>query len=325
MATEQKFQDRLGIVKQLPVACSDEAKAVEFMERLRWKGHPFCPHCGTVDECRQMASKDGGRNKRFLWRCYACKKQFSVKVGTVMEDSRIAHRIWLTAFWLACSSKKGVSALQIRRVTRISYKSALFLMHRIRFAMSQPAGPLLGSDGGTVEADETYIGGQPRHPSKMEARKWRETKQSVVGIVERGGRLRPIHVERERLTLPGLKIKDLVKQHVSKDARVFTDESAVYRRIGEHFEGGHEVVNHSRRQYVRPEDIHTNTIEGFFALLKRGLHGTFHSVSAKHLHRYLDEFAWRYSLRNVDDGERTMLAIQAGDGKRLTYRDQRKA
>jgi transposase-like protein len=316
--TEKNAKDKSEIVRQLPAACADEAKAVEYMERLRWKGHPFCPHCGTVDECRQMASKDGGRNKRFLWRCTACKKQFSVKVGTVMEDSRIAHRYWLTAFWLACASKKGVSALQIKRLTGVSYKSALFMMHRIRFAMSSPSGPPLS---GIVEADETYIGGKPRKQTKENWKTWHAKKACVLGMVERDGRLRPIHVDRERLG--GKKIKELVMEQVDKSATVYTDESALYQRIGEYFEGGHRAVNHSRKEYVLPGDIHTNTIEGFFALLKRGLHGTFHSVSKKHLHRYLSEFEFRYSLRHVDDGERTMRAIEGAAGKRLMYREQK--
>lgn len=133
-------QDKSKIVAEIPAACSDEATAVEFMEKVRWGGEPFCPHCGTVGECRQMKDRTTGeRSKRFLWRCMACRKQFTVRVGTVFEDSRIPLRHWCYAFWAACASKKGVSALQIKRMTGLSYKSALFMMHRIRFAMADPS------------------------------------------------------------------------------------------------------------------------------------------------------------------------------------------
>lgn len=316
-------KDKSEIVRQLPMACSDELKAVEFMERLRWHGHPFCPHCGTVDDCRQMAAMKGGRNRRFLWKCNACKKQFSVKVGTVMEDSRIPHRYWLTAFWLACASKKGVSALQIKRLTGLSYKSALFLMHRIRFAMStdhSQSPPLTG----TVEADETYVGGKPRNPQRAtlphgrRAYTSRDHKTPVLAIIQRGGELRPFQLQR----IGSREVQALVRRHVHPSARLMTDEAPAYRKLGPEF-AEHGTTMHSRHEYVRG-DIHSNTAESFFALLKRGIIGTFHSVSRKHLHRYLSEFEFRYNARKVDDGERTLMAIKACEGKRLTYKEQKR-
>jgi transposase-like protein len=317
-------QDKSSVVAALPEACSDERKAVEFMEATRWKGEPFCPHCGVVGGCMQMKDRaTGERNKRFLWRCGACKRQFTVRVGTVFEDSRIPLRHWCYGFWAACASKKGVSALQIKRVTGLSYKSALFMMHRIRFAMADDnARPLTG----TVEVDETYVGGKPRASNAVmgseskprKARYGRGTKRPmVVAMVERGGEIRPMHLDR-RVSAPTL--KDVIRKHVSRSARIMTDEYRVYRGLDKEF-AGHDRVMHSVGEYVRG-DAYTNTAEGFFALLKRGLHGTFHSVSEKHLHRYLSEFQFRYNARKVDDGERTLMAIRRADGKRLTRTEQ---
>ena len=310
----KKNTDKTGAIANLPVACSDETKAVEFMEQTRWNGEPYCPHCGGF-AVRQMKGRDGLRNARFLWHCGDCEKQFTVRIGTVFEDSRIALRHWCYAFWQACASKKGVSALQISRVTGVSYKSALFMMHRIRFAMADaPAStrPL----SGTVEADETYVGGKPRNPISG-AHGPRGDKACVVGMVERGGEIRPLHVESKE----GRGVRSALVNHVSRDARLMTDESYLYRSVGKLFAGGHESVKHSIREYVRG-DVHTNTIEGFFSLLKRGVYGTFHSVSKKHLHRYLSEFQYRYNTRAMDDGERTVEAIRKAQWKRLMYREQ---
>jgi transposase-like protein len=307
--------DKSAIVARLPHACRDEQAAVEFMEEQRWGSEPYCPHCGTVGACYQMRNlKTGGRSARFLWRCRACNKQFTVRVGTVLEDSRIPLMHWCLGFWLACASKKGVSALQIKRLTGLSYKSALFMMHRIRFAMSdnpQTPRPLEG----TVEADETYVGGRPRHPQLMTIggrKPMSDTKACVLALVERGGEIRPFHVPK------GQPIKRVVLAHVSPDAVLMTDEASGYKKIGQEF-AEHHAVMHSVREYVRGF-AHTNTAESFFSLLKRGIYGTFHSVSVKHLHRYLGEFQYRYNTRHVDDGERTAQAIRKAAGKRLEYR-----
>lgn len=289
---------------------------MEFFERLRWGGDPACPRCGDT-AVRQMQDKDGNRNKRFLWRCYGCKRQFTVRIGTVYEDSPIPLRIWCHAFWRACSSKKGVSALQIKRETGVSYKSALFLMHRIRLAMRiDPTTPRKLS--GTVEADETFVGGKPRYRGTQRGpRKAKfghaSVKPPVFAVVERGGEVRAAVIT--SVTKDNLAAN--LRRFVDLRSRLITDEERGYMAIGPEFEGGHDTVKHSSYEYVRG-DVHTNTIEGFFSLIKRGIYGTYHAVSRKHLHRYVDEFAFRYNTRWLDDGERTLQAIRKADGKRLT-------
>ena len=309
--------DKSSIVARLPNACRDERAAVEFMEEQRWGLEPFCPHCGTVGECYQMRDrKTGERSARSLWRCRACARQFTVRVGTVLEDSRIPIMHWCLGFWLACSSKKGVSALQVKRLTGLSYKSALFMMHRIRFAMGTDHGgaPKLS---GTVEVDETYIGGKPRY--KGTSKPGRGTsKPPVMVLIERGGEARPVQLKGR---VGATTIPNTVRIHVDLASRLVTDELQAYIRVGREFAGGHHTVKHGRGEYVRG-DVHTNTAEGFFSLLKRGLYGTFHSVSRKHLHRYLCEFEFRYNTRKIDDGARTAAAIKKADGKRLTYKAQ---
>ena len=313
--------DKSETVRELPAACSNETLAVEFMERVRWNGETACPRCGVIGESRQMKDRaTGERNKRFLWLCGACHRQFTVRIGTVFEDSRIPLRHWCYAFWMACSSKKGVSALQIKRQTGLSYKSALFMMHRIRYAMAEDytsPPPLTG----IVEADETFVGGKPRYASAKAGPfgripyKARDNKTPVLALVQRGGEVRPFQLQRAG----SREVQALVRQHVDPSAHLMTDEHGVYRKLGPEF-AAHGTTMHSWRQYVRPGGIHSNTVEGFFALLKRGIYGTFHSVSVKHLHRYLAEFGFRWNTRGLDDGARTIQAIRRADGKRLIYR-----
>jgi len=308
-------QDKSQVVAELPAACQDETLAVEFFERQRWGGTPACARCGSADVYK-MLGRDGQRSARFLWRCKDCLKQYTVRVGTICEDSRIPMRHWAYGFWAACASKKGVSSLQIKRMTGLSYKSALFMMHRIRWAMTDEYNTPLQ---GTVEVDETYVGGKPRYQGLVNRGKMgRGTgRPPVVALVERGGSVRASVVP----NVSGKNLKAIIRASVDRRARIITDDSNLYHNIGPEFDGGHETVNHSRKEYVRG-DVHTNTVEGFFAILKRGLIGTFHSVSKKHLHRYVDEFAYKYSTRHLDDGERTMIAIQKAEGKRLTYKAQ---
>jgi transposase-like protein len=297
-------------IQDLPAACADEALAVEFMEKHRWGDYPGCPKCGDMD-VYQMKSNAGGREKYFRWRCRGCKSQFSVRTGTVFEDSRIPMRHWCFAFWRASTSKKGVSALEIHRQTGLSYKSCLFLLHRIRFAMAPTDGnPLTG----IVEVDETYVGGKARNPkSRKEA--W-ENKSAVVALVERGGNVRCMHVA----NVTAKTLKGAIRANVDRRARIMTDEAKGYQGIGREFDGGHETVKHSAGEHVRG-DVSTNTVEGYFSIVKRGINGIYHSVSKKHLHRYLAEYEFRYNGRRLSDGERTIAAIQAADGKRLRYRD----
>ncbi len=302
------------ILKALRRAASSEPAAYELLESQRWGDQPCCPRCNSVD-VYAMKSRNGQRHKHFRWRCRDCARMFSVRTGTVLEESRLPLHIWIHAFWRACASKKGVSALQISRECGVTHKSALYLMHRIRLAMEEDDGPLLG---GTVEVDETYIGGKPRYKtSKREAAHKRyDNKEIVFAMVERGGRVRAKHIAR----IHGGNLKDEIRAGVRRDSRVISDEARYYHGLGKDFEGGHETVNHRQREYVRG-DITTNTVEGFFAILKRGIYGTFHSVSKHHLHRYVAEFTFKYNTRAVTDGQRTFTALRGAEGKRLLYRD----
>ncbi|HTF89974.1 MAG TPA: IS1595 family transposase [Planctomycetota bacterium] len=305
-------QAKSAVVAEIPLACSNEAAAVAFFEARLWKGSPRCPRCASTEVAR-ILSKAGDHGPRFLWRCRGCRKQFTIRVGTVLEDSRIPLMHWAYAFWAACASKKGVSAMQIQRQTGLSYKSALFLMHRIRFAMADD-GSKSPKLAGTVEVDETYVGGKPRTREQAE-RSYHDRKTPVMALVERGGNVRAFPIQ--RVNSKTLQLALLA--HIDQSARIMSDEHTAYPAVARRFDGGHYTVKHSAGEYVRGE-VYTNTVEGFFSLLKRGMVGTFHSVSKKHLHRYVSEFQFRYNARKIDDGARTELAIQAARGKKLYYK-----
>jgi transposase-like protein len=303
------------VLREIPKACTDETAAVEFMEKQRWGDTPTCPHCGAAEVVMVMVmDKDGQkRSKRFLWRCHSCKKQFTVRVGTIMEDSRIPLRFWCHAFWRACASKKGVSALQISRECSLSYKSALFLMHRIRFGMAEPE-PREKLTG-TVETDETYVGGKPRN--KFTSKSGRGTKkQPVLAMVQRPGNVRA----RVIADISSKTLRREMFAAIDPSSRLCTDELLVYRAIGREFAGGHGRVSHSAGEYVDGTD-HVNTAECFFSLLKRKFYGTHHAVSKKHLHRYITEAEFHWNTHTMDDGERIWTAITAAEGKRLMYRE----
>jgi transposase-like protein len=302
------------VVEEIPLACSNEAAAVEFLERKMWNGKPKCPHCESLRVYQMLDAKTGQRSKRFLWRCHDCHKQFTVRVGTVMEDSRIPLRHWCYAFWRAVTSKKGVAALEIKRHCQISYPSALFLMHRIRFAMTPKAGETPKLDG-IVECDEVYIGGKPR-PGTGPHKVGRGTaKQPVFGMVERGGN---IH-RRVIADISGKTLKAAMAEYIAQSATIMTDEFPVYRKISKDFAGGHHVVHHADKVYSK-DGVSTNTAESSFAVLKRGIVGIYHAVSREHLHRYISEFDFRWNARKLNDGDRTVLVIQGAQGKRLPYR-----
>lgn len=297
------------ISQKLPLACTDESVAVEFMEHHRWKSSPACPLCGGVRVYKMMDSKTGKRQANFRWRCHDCKGQYTVRKGTVLEDSAISLRHWNYAFWRAATSKKGVSALEIHRQTGVSYKSSLFMLHRIRFAMADTQQTQLGNNG-QVEADETFFGKKEGE----EVRRGTGWKHAIFSLVERGGGVRSFHVP----NVTGKTLGAILTKHVAKSAELMTDEAVVYERLGAQF-ARHATVNHSNNEYVRG-DVTTNAVEGFFGNLKRGLNGIYHNVSEHHLHRYLAEFDFRYTNRELSDGERTSLAIKQADGKRLMYR-----
>ncbi len=309
------------IVAEIPAACLDESAAVAFIERLRWGDEPCCPRCGETNVYSLKDRKTGERNKRFLWGCRGCRKQFTVRIGTIFEESLVPLHKWAHAFWSACASKKGISALQMSRELQVTYKTALFMMHRIRHAMADiPGVEKLGGVNETVEADETYLGGRPRYHRKIDQQKGvagRGTKRPVIfALVERDGRVRAMTVP----NVTGGTLRAALLANASTESRLITDEFTGYPPAGRDFKGGHEKINHRLHEYARG-DIYTNTAESFFALLKRGIHGTFHSVSRKHLHRYVSEFQFRWDTRKLNDGERLQRAILKANGKRLTYRE----
>lgn len=313
MATDQGKvgHDKSYTVAQIPLTCTEEAAAVDFMERQRWGSTPFCPHCGCTSVYKMVDSKTGFRNKRFLWRCHDCKKQFTVRIGTVFEDSRIPLKYWCYAFWRASTSKKGVSALEIKRQTGLSYKSALFMMHRIRFAMTDDSPDKLR---GIVEADETYVGGKSKPGT---GRHWRtKQKTPVVALVQRDGNVRAQVMP----TVNAKNLRNAMNECIDLErSALMTDELRAYVPLGKAFKHGHKTVKHKARQYAEG-DAHCNTAESFFAIVKRGIYGVYHNVSKKHLHRYVNEFAFRWNGRKLEDGERTVAAIRGAEGKRLYYK-----
>lgn len=290
---------------------TDEA-ARQYLEEIRWPNGVVCPHCKNSDQERIWAIKPNPSKKirAGLRQCAACSKQFTVTVGTIFEDSHIPLRKWLVAWYLLCASKKGISSMQIQRMLGIgSYRSALFMMHRIRYALKHPA--FSEKMMGTIEVDETYIGG------KAQPQKWLN-KTAVVSLVQRGGNVRSTVMEK----VTGENLREYVRDNVVVCSPVYTDDNPSYLGLAPKF--AHDGVKHSQKEYVRG-DVHTNTVEGYFSLLKRGVIGTFHQVSKKHLPLYLAEFDHRYNHRKVTDGERTIAALQCAEGKRLTLKPLRRA
>jgi transposase-like protein len=315
------------ILSALRKAANSEALAVEFMEQQRWGSAPACPRCGSA-AVYQMKADNGERNADYRWRCKDCAKaknektgkainaMFTVRTGTIFEETRLPMRVWVYAFWKACSSKKGISALQLSREMEITHKSALFVLRRIRHGLgydesAEPKKLLTG----TVEVDETYVGGKNRWGGKGSGA---DDKAPVVAMVERGGDVRFRMMQ--RVTSDNL--GRVIAKNASITARLITDEHRGYVNVGREFIGGHFTVNHRDHEYVVPgTDITTNTVEGVFSLLKRGVMGTFHSVSKKHLPNYLNEFEFRHNTRKMDDGKRVAAAIRKVEGKRLQYRE----
>lgn len=282
----------------------------ELFERLRWPDGPICLHCKSKEIYRlesKLDSKSPGR--KGLLKCKKCRRQFTVTVNTIFEGSHVPLNKWLMAIHLFCASKKGMSAHQLHRMLGITYKTAWFMAHRIRYAITQP--PLADKLKGIVEADETYVGGKSHGKRGRGA----EKKTPVFSLVERNGRIKSQPVE----DVTWKRLKTIVRENVDKTAIFMTDEFPVYYKLGKEFKG-HEVIDHGKKEYVRGR-THVNTVEGYFSILKRGINGTFHHVSKNHLHRYVSEFDFRYNYRKIEDGLRTAIVIKHAEGKKQAYRD----
>jgi transposase-like protein len=298
----------------------DEAAAYAFVEAHVWPDGRVCPHCGVVGESGALKGKS---TRPGVYKCYACRKPFTVKVGTIFESSHVPLRLWLQAIFLLCSSKKGMSSNQLHRILGCTLKTAWFISHRVREAMRDSSFGPLGGSGKIVEVDETYQGKLKNPPTVRSDGKpfvkcgRSANRRAIVSLVERGGSVRSFHVEHaDKRT-----VANIVVRNVARESRLHTDESPLYMGADAHA-AKHETVHHSSKEYVRG-DVHTNTIEGYFSIFKRGMKGVYQHCSEKHLHRYLAEFDFRYNNRvalGVSDRQRATKAVMAIVGKRLTYR-----
>lgn len=303
-------------------AFKDEATAREWLERELWPNGPVCPHCTSTEGAYKVESD---KARPGLYVCKACAKQYSVTVGTLFERSHIPLNKWLMAMHLMSASKKGMSAHQLHRMLGVSYKTAWFMAHRIREAMREGnvSGPL-GGQNKVVEADETYIGGKESNKHKVKRQSGKQGgsgKEAAFALVERDGKVRSHHVP----DVTAKTLRPILEAHIDWRSYLMTDEAGVYKGPGASFMG-HGTVNHSIEEYVRGTFWHTNTVENYFSILKRGITGTYHHVSQQHLKRYLCEFDFRYNERaklGVSDAERARKAVKGIVGKRLTYRRTR--
>ena len=289
----------------------DADKAREYLEALRWPEGVVCPHCGVVGGHYLLQGKS---TRPGLYKCAACSDQFTVTVGTVFERSKIALNVWLQAVHMMCASKKGVSAKQLERMLGVTYKTAWFMSHRIREAMTTSPTGLLGGGSGVVEADETYWG---KKNKQHRGARGGDHKMKIVSLVERNGEKRSFHVA----NVTAETARAVLTSQVSSKAHLMTDEARIYTKVGRDF-AQHSTVNHGAKEYARGS-VTTNTVESSFAILKRGLNGTFHSVSEQHLQRYCSEFDFRWNTRmsqGFSDIMRTNVALSGIGGKRLMYR-----
>jgi transposase-like protein len=292
----------------------NEAAAFAHVEAMLWPNGPVCPHCRNADGAK-IGRLQGKTTRMGLRKCYACKKPFTVRMGTIFEDSHLPLHLWLQIIHLMCASKKGISTRQIQRMLDCSMKTAWFLTHRIREAMKDSRGiftPPMGGAGKTVEVDETYVGRKAGTKAFLPV----SEKQPVVALVERNGSVRSFHMP----TIRANTLRSVMARNISLESNLVTDESKIYTYVGHNF-ASHGTVLHSAREYVRG-DIHTNTVEGYFSILKRGIYGIYQHVSEAHLNRYLSEFDFRYNNRTalgVDDTARAARALKGAKGKRLTY------
>lgn len=304
-------------------AFTDETAAREWLEQIRWPEGAYCPHCG---EAEKVAKLEGKSHRPGLYQCRSCRKQFTVTVGTLYERSHIPLHKWLYATYLLSTSKKGISTHQLHRMLGITYKSAWFMTHRIREAMADTSNTPMGGPGSVVEADETYFGEKAEKPTTTTSgrpftkggRTGPATKRCVVSLVERGGKVRSFHVNRATKD----SVREILVRNVSRKSTLMTDESRLYTETGKEFKK-HGTVNHSAGIYAKKDGTHSNTVENYFSIFKRGMQGVYQHCAEKHLHRYLKEFDFRYSNRSITDTERTVEALKGITGKRLTYRRSR--
>ena len=291
----------------------DEAAAYAFIESRLWPNGPVCPHCGGSERISKM----GGKSTRIgTYKCYACRKPFTVKMGTIFESSHVKMHLWLQAIYLIASSKKGISSNQLHRTLGVTLKTAWFMSHRIRESMKNDTLSVFGADGGFVEVDETYMGktqgeGKGTHLSK---------KRKVLSLVDRDTKqVRSVVLKKLSVDT----IKPIVDENIAREARLMTDQAMLYRHIGKSF-AAHHTVNHGIGEYVNKVDreLHTNTVENYFAVFKRGMRGTYQHCAHHHLNRYLAEFDFRYNNRSaldINDTERADKLLSCVSGKRLTY------
>lgn len=294
----------------------DEDAARRLLESLRWPNGPVCPHCKNVGAYEMKSGPTAKKPmKPGTYKCKACRKKFRVTVGTLFEKSHIPLHKWLLAFALICANKKGLSAHQLHRMLGVTYKTAWFLCHRIRFAMER--GTFDSKMPGTVEADETYVGGKRKRTAKRGRPGVESHKIPVFSLVQRGGEVRSRVVDR----VTAANLQGAIAEHVDTEATVCTDDVSSYASLGKRFPK-HGTIDHSLGQYA-DGDLHTNTVESFFSLLKRGVIKAFHHVSRRHLHRYLAEFDFRFSLRKMENWERTLVALLGIEGRRRMHSQAR--
>ncbi len=306
----------------------DEAAAFAHVESVVWPDGPVCPHCGVVDRAyrlegvRTKPSKKNpeGKVRHGLWKCRECRKQFTVRKGTIFEESHIEMHKWLQAIHLMASSKKGISSHQLHRVLEITHKSAWFMSHRIREAMRTDGDFDFGTGGGMVEVDETFIGNDPERRKKKNQRHYHH-KQKLVTLVDRSsGQARNFVLD----NINQKTLRPILEANLAREAVLMTDEAGWYKTLGKGY-AAHQTVQHRAKEYVRRDDptIHTNTIEGYFSIFKRGMKGVYQHCAKKHLHRYAAEFEFRYNNRKangIDDSQRAEIMLSSVIGKRLTYK-----
>jgi transposase-like protein len=296
---------------------NNEAAAIARLEAIVWPEGPVCPHCGNVDQ-KAIGRLNGKTSRPGLRKCYACRKTFTVRIGSIFEDSHFPLHLWLQAIQLICGSKKGISTRQIQRTFNCSMKTAWFLTHRVREIMkpADASGPL-GGEGRTIEADVTYVGRKPMTKAKKAGA---GHMNPVFSLVERTGGARSVH-------MPDVRVQNLgavLENHASGKSDLMTDEAHAFVQLGWNFRS-HGTVTHSKDEYVRREGtrvVTTNAVEGFFSILKRGIYGVYQHVSEAHLQRYLTEFDFRYSNREklgINDTDRASIALKGAAGRRLTY------